>query len=366
MVAIDSSAPAAPSRCPVIDLVAVSTGWSPMTARRPAISAMSPTGVEVACALTCTMSAPVRPASRSALRDRPDEAGALGVRLHDVVPVRGDAGAGEPGVDPGAAGGGVVGPLEHDDGRALAEHEAVAALVPRAGRPAPGSSLRVDMARIEAKPAIGSGWMTASVPPAMTTSARPERMMSRPSAMASAPVAQALATQWTPALAPSSSPTKAAGPLGMSIGTVCGRDPPGPAGLQDVVLGEQGLRAADAGADADREPLRVDARRRPGPASAQACCGGDERHRLGPVEPAQPDPVEHLGRVDRELRGDPDRQLLGPLLGQGADTPERPASMASQVDATSPPSGVVAPSPVTTTSGRVTSRPGRLRRSSVM
>src|SRR3954454_19492722 len=31
-------------------------------------------------------------------------------------------------------------------------------------------------------------------------------------------------------------------------------------------------------------------------------------------------------------------------------TPERPASMASQVDATSPPSGVVAPSPVTTTS----------------
>src|ERR1700754_2340745 len=36
-------------------------------------------------------------------------------------------------------------------------------------------------------------------------------------------------------------------------------------------------------------------------------------------------------------------------------TPERPASMASQVDATSPPSGVVAPSPVTTTSGRLIS-----------
>src|SRR5699024_10581081 len=31
-------------------------------------------------------------------------------------------------------------------------------------------------------------------------------------------------------------------------------------------------------------------------------------------------------------------------------TPERPASMAFQVEATSPPSGVVAPSPVTTTS----------------
>ena len=103
------------------------------------------------------------------------------------------------------------------------------------------------MARIEAKPAIGSGWMTASVPPATTTSARPERIRSRPSAIASAPVAQALATQWTPAWAPSSSPTQAAGPLGMSIGTVCGETRRGPAGLQDVVLGEQGLRAADAG-----------------------------------------------------------------------------------------------------------------------
>src|SRR4051794_23860045 len=36
-------------------------------------------------------------------------------------------------------------------------------------------------------------------------------------------------------------------------------------------------------------------------------------------------------------------------------TPERPASIASHVDATSPPSGVVAPIPVTTTSGMVMS-----------
>ena len=39
------------------------------------------------------------------------------------------------------------------------------------------------------------------------------------------------------------------------------------------------------------------------------------------------------------------------LADSGLD-PERPASIASQVDATSPPSGVVAPSPVTTTSVR--------------
>jgi hypothetical protein len=55
--------------------------------------------------------------------------------------------------------------------------------------------LRVDIARIDANPAIGSGWMTDSVPPARTTSARPERIRSRPSATASAPVAQALAIE---------------------------------------------------------------------------------------------------------------------------------------------------------------------------
>src|SRR5205814_666318 len=43
-----------------------------------------------------------------------------------------------------------------------------------------------------------------------------------------------------------------------------------------------------------------------------------------------------------------------------AMTPDRPATIASQVDATSPPSGVVAPSPVTTTSRRDTSGRGLL------
>jgi hypothetical protein len=40
--------------------------------------------------------------------------------------------------------------------------------------------------------------------------------------MASAPDAQALTGVWTPAFAPSSSPTAAAGPFGISIGTVSG------------------------------------------------------------------------------------------------------------------------------------------------
>ena len=128
-------------------------------------------------------------------------------------------------------------------------------------------------------------------------------------------MAQALATECTPALAPSSRPTQAAGPFGISIGTVCGETRRGPGRLQDVVLGEQGLRAADAGADADGEPLRVEA------GVGQAGVGpgllrGDQRDRLGAVQPAQLDPVEHLGRLDGQLGGDPDRQLLGPLLGE--------------------------------------------------
>ncbi len=47
---------------------------------------------------------------------------------------------------------------------------------------------------------------------------------------------------------------------------------------------------------------------------------GDQGDRLGTVEPAQLDAVEHLGRVDGELGRDADRQLRGPLLGQRGDT----------------------------------------------
>ena len=60
MVAIDSRAPAPPSRCPVIDLVPVTTtrsAWAPSVARSMSPSATSPSGVEVAWALTWTMSA---------------------------------------------------------------------------------------------------------------------------------------------------------------------------------------------------------------------------------------------------------------------------------------------------------------------
>ena len=71
MVATASTAPAAPSRCPIADLVeetGMSLAASPRAALRASVSARSLSGVEVPCALTYTTSSGVRPASASAMR----------------------------------------------------------------------------------------------------------------------------------------------------------------------------------------------------------------------------------------------------------------------------------------------------------
>src|SRR5262249_21642169 len=128
--AIDSMAPAAPSRCPVMDLVADTaavSAASPRAARIATASATSPCGVDVACAVTWTQSARVVECEP----DRPDCAAPLRVGLGDVVAVGGDALPGHVGVHPGPACGRVLGRLEHEDARPLPEHEPVATLVVR-------------------------------------------------------------------------------------------------------------------------------------------------------------------------------------------------------------------------------------------
>ena len=65
-----------------------------------------------------------------------------------------------------------------------------------------GSSLRVESARIAAKPPTASGVTTASEPPAIITSASPRRMMFAASPIACADVAQAVATAEFGPLAP--------------------------------------------------------------------------------------------------------------------------------------------------------------------
>src|SRR3954471_21665623 len=134
IVNTDSSAPAAPSRWPVWLFVALTSGCSPIAPRMAAASAVSPTGVDVACAFTWPMSAAVRAASRMAA-EVAGAAGALplGVRGDEVVAVGGRAGPGQPGVHAGAAGPGRVAALEHQRCRPLAQHEAVAGLVERPG-----------------------------------------------------------------------------------------------------------------------------------------------------------------------------------------------------------------------------------------
>ena len=95
-------------------------------------SATSPCGVEVACALTWTIASGPMSASARAPQDRPRAPRPARVGLRDVVGVGGDAGAEHLGVDLRAAGLGVLRGLEDEHAGALAEHEAVAAGVPRA------------------------------------------------------------------------------------------------------------------------------------------------------------------------------------------------------------------------------------------
>ena len=98
-----------------------------------------------------------------------------------------------------AARAGVVERLQDDDAGALADHEAVAAAGRRAAMRRSGSSLRVESARIAAKPPTSDSCTVASVPPASIMSASPRRIVSQASPMEWPPVAQA---ETTPKLGP--------------------------------------------------------------------------------------------------------------------------------------------------------------------
>ena len=92
------------------------------------------------------------------------------------------------------------------------------------GRQAPaGSSLVLDNTiRIWAKPAMGTASILVSTPPHTAMSASPYTILRQALAIASEPDAHAATGVHTPALAWSSSPTTAAGPLGMYIWTTSG------------------------------------------------------------------------------------------------------------------------------------------------
>jgi hypothetical protein len=80
------------------------------------------------------------------------------------------------------------------------------------------------------------------------------------------------------------------------------RDLAHPRGLKQVILSEQGQRAADSGTDHHRQPLRLHLRRAGVPPGFSR---SDHGHLLTTVPTAGLHPRERIGRIDRKLRCDP-------------------------------------------------------------
>src|SRR3954451_2850578 len=207
-----------------------------------------------------------------------------------------------------------------------------------------------------AKAAIGTGCRHASVPPATTTSARPVRIIWRAYATASAPEAQAETGVCTPARAENSRPTYAAGPLGMSIGMVCGETLRGPfsrrvshwlssvcAPPMPVATTTPRRSLSTSGA-----PASVHASR----AAMSASCSARSRRRPSTRSSTSRGSTATCAAI-----------RTGSSSAHGSSmtlTPERPDSRPSHVEAASPPTGVDAPRPVTTTRGCVLMCPAPL------
>src|SRR4051812_1754110 len=170
--------------------------------------------------------------------------------------------------------------------------------------------------------------------------------------MASAPDAQAETGVCTPARAPTSRPTLADGPLGISIGTVCGETRRTPFSLSTSYWSRRVVTPP--------MPEAMTAPRRSGstlssspalaskPASAHAslaaisanCAGRSRRRACGRGMTS-----EGSTAICAAIRT---ACSAAHSCSRGL-TPDLPATRPSQVEAASPPSGVVAPIPVTTT-----------------
>ena len=220
----------------------------------------------------------------------------------------------EPGVEVAPRARARVSALQHQDAGALTEHEAVAALVERAGgalglvvagghrahRGEAGHGQRVD---------AGLGAADDDDVGAV------ERSRSRPQRIASAPDAQALTGACTPPLAPTCEADGAAGPLGMSIGMVQRETRSGPFSSRTSSWSSRRECAADAGAEDDGDPQRVDAAGVPAPASRPGLLGGDHGDLLAAVQPPGPHPVRSVGRVDGQPGDELGREVLDPVVG---------------------------------------------------
>ena len=243
--------------------------------------------------------------------DSGDDAAPARLRLGDVVRVGRITRTGRNGEHLGAALPRVLLGLEYEHARALAEHEAVPALVERArcalrlvvaGGQRPHGGERGDVQRDDRR--LGPAGQHHVGP------AQPDHVDR---------VADGLGTR------------RAGAHRGVHPGARSEFDPDPPrravrhehrdrergqslpaAVAQRVVGGEDGGDPADAAGHDHAEPLRRHlgrARGRP------RLPGRDDRELLAPVEPPRLDAVEHRGRLDRGRRGDPGRQARVLLVG---------------------------------------------------
>ena len=160
------------------------------------------------------------------------------------------------------------------------------------------------------------------------------------SAIASLPEAHAETGVCTPALAPMSRPMFAAGALGISIGIVSGETRRGPLSWSDVVVASSVCTPPMPEAMATPRPLGVD------PAVGEAGVGPGLQAAMR-ANCAERSSRRALTRSRTSVGSTAtsaaicDRAVWAQSWVRGL-TPERPSSRASQVVATSPPTGVVA------------------------
>ena len=357
IVAIASIAPAAPSVWPSIDLLAVTAtlgAWSPKIVRIACSSALSPSGVEVAWALTWSISGGRQARLLQRPTGGPHRADAAGRRQRDVRGVGRGAVAHELRQRIGAARLGVLERLEDQHAAALADHEAVAAAVERAGGARRGRRC---------------GWRA----PSSTRSRRRSPRGSPASDAAREHQVRVAAPDRLPGLAQG----VAAGGAGRHGGEVRAdrrrvaiatwpapdvRDPHRDEERRDPVgapLAPSGARCRTAwrrrpGPDPRMTPVALGQvavqPARAGPAWSSACARADQRELDVAVRPAHVLAVQDAARVEvPDLAGDLRRRAATGRTPRCRRIPDRPATRPSQVDATSLPSAVTMPMPVTTT-----------------
>jgi hypothetical protein len=145
------------------------------------------------------------------------------------------------------------------------------------------------------KAATVVGVMDASAPPASTTSHRPSATIRAPAATEWVPAAQAVVSVSEGPWKPCRSDTAAAPAFGITMGMVNGDTRPGPRSVSTPTCVSEGADAADAGAELDADPGRIELQLASVVERHLPCCDGELREA---VQVAADLPGHPRGRVE--------------------------------------------------------------------